>query len=378
MPKLTKRYYLDESGSSGDLALPGAAFNFGQQEIFTLACLGVDDLASLGAEIDRIASRNRVNKQDFKSSDVANKPTVTGELVDYIASAGLSLMVEVVEKRFMLAVNMANTLVLPPVGECDTTPEALEVRKAFAHHIRSEAPLSVFGAFVAACRTPSADSIRAAYAALSVWLGDCPAGDVAQGLAHSVADSAEFFEDLGPDKESTWRLFLPLPDDNKRGQPVWMLPNLTSLTNVYARVNLRHRRRIDGVTLFHHQQDHFDNILRASKKEVERLAAAGDTIDVPNADYMFEEHAALTFVDSSSPGVRAADLLAGFVMRYVRKVVYGNAPPISEFTDVYHRLLLLSEPQEGLGVNLVLSPDDRMKVHAFLPPPPFLVKMTFE
>ncbi|MBC7953115.1 MAG: hypothetical protein H7Z12_15015 [Rhodospirillaceae bacterium] len=279
---------------------------------------------------------------------------------------------------FMLAANMANTLVMPPVGECDTTPGAILVRNAFAGHIHAEAPPSVFGAFVAACRKPSADGIRGAYAALSGWLGDRPEGDVAEGLAHSVADSAEFFEELGPDRESTWRMFLPLPDDNKRGQPVWMLPNLTSLTNIYARVNLRHRRRVGGVTLLHDRQDHFDDILRASKSGAERLAVAGQTMEVPHADYMFEEQAALTFVDSSSPGVRAADLLAGFVMRYVRTVLYGGAPPTSEYTNVYHRLLLLSEPAEGLGVNLVLSPDDRMKVHALLPPPPFLVRMTFE
>jgi hypothetical protein len=378
MPKLTDHYYLDESGSSGDLARPGAAFDFGRQEVFTLACLGVDDLASLGAEIDRIASRNRVRKPDFKSEDVWSKPAVTGELVDYIAQAGLPLMVEVVDKRYMLAANMANTLVMPPMGECDTTPDAILVRNVFAGHIHAEAPPSVFGAFVAACRSPSADGIRAAYAALSEWLGDGPEGVVAEGLARSVADSAECFEELGPDKEGTWRMFLPLPDDNKRGQPVWMLPNLTSLTNIYARVNLRHRRRIGGVTLFHDRQDHFDDILRASKAEAELLASAGHTMEVAHADYMFEEQAALTFVDSSSPGVRAADLLAGFAMRYVRAVLYGNGPPNPEYTGVYHRLLLPSEPREGLGVNLVLSPDDRMKVHALLPPPPFLVRMRFE
>lgn len=375
--QLITDYYLDESGSSGDLARPGATFDFNRQEVFTLACLGVHDLPSLGGEIDRIASRNRVEKRHFKSSDIWHKPTVTGELVDYIAGAGLPLMVEVVDKRFMLAANIANTLVLPPVGECDTTSEAIEVRNAFANYIRSEAPLSVFSAFVAACQIPSADGIRAAYAALFEWLGDRPDGEVAQGLADSIADSAEFFEDLGPDKESTWRLFLPLPDDNKRGQPVWMLPNLTSLTAVYARVNLRHRRRIANVRLFHHQHDHFDNILHASKAEAEHLAAAGHRIEVPDADYMFEEQASLTFVASSSPGVRAADLLAGFVMRYIKTVLYGSTPPAPEYVDVYRRMLLLSKPAEGLGVNLVLSPDDRMKVHALLLPP-FLVRMTFE
>ena len=378
MLKLTKHYYLDESGSSGDLARPGAAFDFGQQEVFTLASLGVDDPGSLGAEIDRIASRNRVNKPDFKSSDVWTKPAVTGELVDYIAETGLPPMVEVVDKRFMLAANLANTLVMPPLGKCDTTPDAIVVRNAFAEHIHAEAPLTVFSTFVAACRTPSADGIRAAYAALSEWLRNSTTAAVAEGLANSVADSAEFFEELGPEKEETWRRVLPLPDDNKRGQPVWMLPNLTSLTNIYARVNLRHRRRIDGITLFHDRQDHFDDILRASKTEAEQLAADGHMFEVPNADYMFEEQAALTFVDSSSPGVRAADLLAGFVMRYVREVLYGSGNPSPEYTDVYHRLLLLSEPREGLGVNLVLSPGDRVKVHAFLPPPPFLVRMMFE
>jgi hypothetical protein len=138
MPKVTTHYYLDESGSSGDLARPGAAFDFGQQEVFTLACLGVDDPASLGAEIDRFASRNRVNKPDFKSSEVWTKPAVTGELVHCITAAELPSMMEVMDKRFMVSLNMVNTLIRPPLGECDTERDALFVRNAFADHIHAE------------------------------------------------------------------------------------------------------------------------------------------------------------------------------------------------------------------------------------------------
>lgn len=364
MPILTDSYYLDESGSSGDLARPGPDFDFNGQEIFTLACLGVADTSALGEVLDRLATEHRVRTRGFKSSTAWDKPELALDLVEYVFDAGLPLMLEVVDKRFMISANLVNTTAFPVIGDCDRTPEAFKIRNAFAAYIHANAPPAVFGAFLAACVDPSAGRIIETHDALLAWLEDVRDEDeVRECLRHCVADSHEFLMELGPEKEEVRSRFLPLPDQGKRGQTIWMLPNLSSLTNIYARINLRHRGRIEDVTLFHDRQDHFDDILREAKSTAEELAAAGSALSLPTADYRFMEQALLRFVPSrDEPGIRAADLLAGFVMRYARSVLYGREDLDPVYHEVFKGIMDLDHPSEGLGTNLVLSPLDRLRL----------------
>jgi len=130
------------------------------------------------------------------------------------------------------------------------------------------------------------------------------------------------------------------------------------------------------VTLVHDRQDHFDLILNEAKLTAEELATAGETIPMPYDDFCFKEKATLTFVPSqTSAGVRAADLVAGFVMRYVRSVLYEEVPLVDAYHDVFRGIMELSEPSEGLGVNFVLAPLDRGRIRASLPMLRFLEKM---
>ncbi|GAA0571346.1 DUF3800 domain-containing protein [Caenispirillum bisanense] len=364
MPKLTNSYFLDESGSSGDLARPGAAFDFNGQEIFTLACLGVEDTAGLEEELVRLAAEHRVRKQSFKSSTAWDKPELALGLINYVRDSGLSLMLEVVDKRFMISTNLINTTAFPVVGDCDCTPDALAIRNVLAAYVHANAPSAVFGSFLAACADPSAECIIETYGALFSWLANVREEDeVGKGLRYCVSDSHEFFMQLGPEKEGVRSRFLPLPDQGKKGQKVWMLPNLTSLTNIYARINLRHRGRIESITLFHDRQDHFDDILREAKSTAEELAAIGLGPRLPTADYRFTEQAQLRFIPSAdAPGIRAADLLAGFAMRYARSVLYGRKSLDPVYHEVFEKVLDLDRPSEGLGTNLVLSPLDRLRL----------------
>jgi len=107
-------YYLDESGSSGDLVKSGNRFDFGQQQICTLACVGVGDEDALGREIDRLKARYRIQAPELKSSSTRDKPELVAALAGYLGTNHWPLMVEVVDKRFMIAANMTNTLIAPP------------------------------------------------------------------------------------------------------------------------------------------------------------------------------------------------------------------------------------------------------------------------
>jgi hypothetical protein len=138
-----------------------------------------------------------------------------------------------------------------------------------------------------------------------------------------------------------------------------MLPNLTSLTNIYARLNHLHERRLSSLTLFHDEQKHFDEILHDAKRTTEGLAKAGNAVPLQFADMNFEEQAKLVFLGShASPGIQAADVLAGFVMRYVKDTLFGHSLPSTEARAAFRRILELSDPENGLGINFVLATAD--------------------
>lgn len=57
---MLENFYLDESGNTGDLCKVGAHPSFGGQRIFTLTCIGIDDLTALGEEVDRLKALHRL------------------------------------------------------------------------------------------------------------------------------------------------------------------------------------------------------------------------------------------------------------------------------------------------------------------------------
>ncbi|QXI25874.1 hypothetical protein [Pseudomonas vanderleydeniana] len=85
---------------------------------------------------------------------------------------------------------------------------------------------------------------------------------IAQGVAHVVQEAeVEYSEQLEKGGEALSR-FLPPPDLNKHVKQVWMLPNLTSFTSIYARMNRYYGRRLAGIRVVHDQQLEVENIRR--------------------------------------------------------------------------------------------------------------------
>lgn len=96
-------YYLDESGSSGDLVSAGESFDFARQPVFALACIGVHDMPDLENEINRLKARHRVQSEELKSTAVKYKPAFVTEMAAYLELKRLPVFIEVVDKRFFSA-----------------------------------------------------------------------------------------------------------------------------------------------------------------------------------------------------------------------------------------------------------------------------------
>lgn len=115
------------------------------------------------------------------------------------------------------------------------------------------------------------------------------------------------------------------PDLNKHGRDVWMLPNQTSFSNIYARVNLYYGRNLSKIRLVHDQQFEVEPILRRTKETAERLASMGPLPYTRHSDYRFKEVASIDFAQSHEDvGVQLADIVAGMTMRYFRDLDAGS------------------------------------------------------
>ena len=269
-----------------------------------------------------------------------------------------TVFIEVVDKKFLLCINLVNQLVLPPVGAVDFSPDSLFVRNAFADFLHARIPNSTTHAYAKACDQASAEATRLAYEALSSWLTFDPSeNEVAYALRHAVAESRKKFEHAVGSAAGS-QFGLPVPDLSKRGKKFWMLPNLSSFTNIYARINRFHRRAIGGVTLVHDEQTQFDHILEAGKIATENLADCEAHVSLAHADYEFDEHATLVFRPSHECfGIQVADVPAGFVMRFVQDQLKGGPRAMPEHAEALRFLLTLLN-RDGTGINFVLATAD--------------------
>jgi hypothetical protein len=356
------RYFLDESGTSGDLSTAGAGLDFKRQPIFVLAAVGVDDEAGLAERLQAIRQRRFPQATELKSSKGHATPAVISELLDGIDALHGGVLLEVMDKRFTLSATMINTLILRPLSSSDHEPKALWFRAQLAERFHETAPAGVYDAFVQACREPGEASLKAAFRAV---LGCFPPGPSREDPAHAIRfftlDSLKDFRKAGTSKPEVQRRFLPLPDPGHTGKDVWILPHLSAFTNLYARINKLRNGRLSDVQIIHDDQPYFAEILRSSKQAAEGLAGNDGVIKLARADYRFVESGDLTFTPSTgSSGVQAADLIAGFAMRHARACLAGD-PPARENRDVFRRLAHTFDASPGFGMNLMMSNRDVLR-----------------
>lgn len=349
-------FFIDESGNSGDLIHAGRRLDFDGQPIFTLTAVGIPDVDAGGAEVERLKQRHRVGGVELKSSALAGRPAFVLDLVALVLDADWPLFVEVVDKRYVLCATIVSVQLLPPVEGVDEGPDLMFVRNTMADWLWLHAPDATLMAFIEACRTPCDATLGTVLGALaSVPIeNDNHEPEVAMAIRECALQArAEYEEQRSHDPEAHLR-FLPLADLNKRGRPVWLLANLSSLTNIYARINRYCGQALACERLVHDEQLQFDSILADAKTATEALRDRARTFYTPNSDFEFLEAAPLIFASSRySVGLQLADVLAGFVMRHVRDLTAGRSvDPAS--VEAFRRLLIGSDAARGVGVNFVL------------------------
>lgn len=359
--KLPSEYYIDESGNTGDLSTVKINSYFTEQRMFALAAFGCTLDDKMIDDFGKIKSNHRIQVPEIKSKDVYNRPKFISDILDLLERNRCPIFIEIVDKHYFVVTNIIERMVVPYVGECDIRPGALWMKGQMADYMALHAPASLAHAFASCCQSRDHTEIRDVYKRIIGWAegsGVVPT-EIAGGIARFARDSLKDYRKLP--KMKAVESALPIPDSNPAGKLVWVLPNLTSFTHIYARINRFTQKKLTGVTLFHDAQLQFEEILQHNKKLAEGLGEFGAKLPLETADFEFCETADLQFLHShESIGIQIADVLAGFMTRYVQEAVWGEKIMNSDKVMIFERLIASEKRTMGTGVNFV-APDNLLR-----------------
>lgn len=349
-------YYIDESGHSGDLSVnTGNNYDFEGQPYFTLAAVGIEDLKNIEDVVAALRVKYKIPEGELKSKSLQSKPKFLAELIDVLIENRHTILVEVVDKRYFVCIEIVNCILLPPILGYDESKQVWWMRNVLVDWLYDRIPEGNLNQFIDACRAPSDHSLMSVFGGLlrfaftQILEGTDP--DISPCVRTMVEEVIVEYGKMRARNSSAHLKFLPLPDKSKKNKKIWILPNFSSFTNLYARLNKLHRRKLKGVKLIHDQQSHFDEILSNAKVAAEGLEGSPFT---PHSDYKFIESAQLEFgISDKCIGVQCADIVAGTVMRYFRDMAKGIAVP-SEIDEVMRILLGGHESRTGFGINQVV------------------------
>jgi len=353
-------FYIDESGHSGDVVNSGAAYDFLDQPFFVLAAVGIENEAFIAQQINALRFTHRMPAGELKSKSLQSRPAFVYDLLSLVCNQELPFFVEVVDKRYFVCIQLVNSQLLPSILGFKDGPKMHFIKNTLVDFLYDEVSDHVLNQFVAACMKPSDQSLMSAFGSQLLFSigksATSDAQDIRDSMHHMVIEAMKEYVEMRKEDSDAYFRFLPSPDLNKRGKLVWMLPNLSSLTNIYARINLFRKKKLEDVRLVHDQQPELDDILRNAKRAAESIIKDTKTEPfTPHSDYLFIESAPLEFVRShESLGIQVADVIAGTVMRFYRDRLRGNAASPLETTEAVMKLLRKSDESTGIGVNQVV------------------------
>ncbi|MBO2680361.1 DUF3800 domain-containing protein [Shewanella algae] len=370
---MDKKFYIDESGNTGDLVVTEKDDNFSSQEYFTLACVGLNDssLPDLEGFIKELKSKYKIQSPELKFSKMkgifGKKIGFILELLKYIEES-CNILIEVVDKKYFLSTTIVNCLVNPPYFQPDRDQNTnrlihLELSQWVYDHVTKEFLIK----FTNISRNPSEEGLIELFddlLSLARETKDPLSDAVCLGIEESIDDFNLLKRNNKQVDRDAYTYFLPLPDTNKRGQLIGVLPYISSFYNLHARLNHLFQRNLSEVSIIHDNQSHFDEILKYYHSgAVENTNEESVTFDT--ADFVFLNSSSLQFQDDKgSIGLQVADLFAGLLNRAIPHLIYEDKTLTDAENAVLQRVMASLYYQQA--INFVLPKKQNEKLFPIL------------
>ena len=365
---MTSNYYLDESGNSGDLATKKSGSKFGGQPIFSLACVGLNDLAHANEFIKLLKTIYGLESDELKSEDLYFKqPEVILDVAKYIFENRIPIIVEVVDKRYCVSTAIVGHQIIPPYDSPPDDDGLIQaVRNEISDFLSFNMSPACYAAFYKSCMEPSEENLLESMEALKCFLesddGAFEYSKFAVDNINETIDTYLMFKRQFGEGDSV-KKFIPLPDDSNNGDSIALLPHIHCQFNILARLNKYHLKDLADVVMHHDVQDQFGQSIRSCIRTLKNAKFPGGVPEVLTADFILKDEPAFRFVKSEeSLGVQFADLLAGFVSRYINGCFYKNLDVLDTYHKTFRYIVSYNRPMSPLGVNFVLPPSKQALV----------------
>lgn len=359
------RYYLDESGNTGDLIKPDFSLQFGGQPLFSLSCVGVDDETVVADKLSELKLKYGI-ENELKSTEIyAFKPDFFLELAIYLVRNRVPIFVELVDKKFCIISNLISSLIIPLYSQIDeTNGQNQYARNHLADYMWNELPVKYLELFNNVCLQRKGTNIINFLSELKGFFDSSSCNmlekqDVSWLLAASIDEFQCFCHEYGED--NAVESYLPLPDifdkskRKSKTKKINILPHVHSFFNIIGRLNKYHSGNIESIVLIHDEQREFDVILEKSKEYIVKRSISKNHPPTPNSDLDVNSDFELKFSKSDlSVGVQVADLIAGFYVRFINEMFYDRKRIDSVYVNTFNIFLEYQNPLSPLGVNFVL------------------------
>lgn len=358
-------YYLDESGNTGDLINKKNDMEFAKQPIFTHSCIGIPDkdLNKLQSFVSALKKNHGIDKsQELKSQDYYIKnPRLILELLSYIVDNRFPIVCEVMDKKYNVAVSIVNHLIVPPMND-ESNGEAQYIRTQLTDFISINAPDKCFSSFSELCKKPNEENLIVCMNSLKEFFIEYK--DSIDDNGYTILMIDETLDDYYIHKnkfseEVAIKWYVPIPDVDSNGNIIKLLPNVHSFYNQLARLNKMHNKKLSSLNLIHDTSSEFAETLKFCIENIKGIDP--DLMPyIPTCDYKVIESPVLTFVDSEkSIGVQVADILAGFLNRYIYGLLYKEIEMDSIYHETFNTIISYNRIPDPIGTNLVIPVSKR-------------------
>jgi len=355
------QYFLDESGNTGDLVKLPPDLSFANQPFFSLACVGVDSCEKLDNHIEKLKQKYKIQGEELKAKNLyKSKPRFILELFEHIIDEKLPFYIEVVDKKYCIAVSIVNHQVIPPYVKLFETERQIQgLRNELAGYLSEHLPFECYKLFFESCINKSEESLLNSMKALRDYFRSKSFKFIyKQDVQGCLRKTISFYHSEKRSSPGLVKNLIPIPDINKNNNEIHLLPHVHSWFNLMAKVNKKHNSKLANVAFYHDRQDHFDEILLFCAKQIKNSTTVNN-FD-PTTDFNIKDDITLKFPDSKrSSGVQLADLLAGFTSRYVMDYLYGEGEVDDIYHEIFEKLKEAYNSNSNYGVNFVLPIDRR-------------------
>lgn len=341
------KYYIDESGNTGDLISKKWISTFEKQPFFVLAAIGTtnDDKLRIGTEFEKIIERHKLNNiEELKSA--SNNPGVYEALLDVSRLAiQCPHIIEIVEKKYMLCMSITRHF-YSKINESLTTYQLHQLEREVCEELYEHLTHEDIESFMHGCFAPSLTTIR------NIVISIIKNNNLRRVIKREVLGNFNLFKHQ---EENLLHHYFPLPD--RRGKKIYhLLPNICSLTAILSRINKNHYQDIQDISIIHDTQKEYGSIFLENVKNQIEDKNPMQLPHIKGVDYNFtNEFNQIKFEPSSEKMIQIVDVLAGFSNRCFTSILTEKELPKNLLLIFKDLIGISSYPQSPLGINFYVS-----------------------